>query len=325
MSVGALQPPAGVDCIACGSSRVLAVGDIAVADLIRGYRKRFGLDVSDQLGETAALSELNCQDCDLRFFSPVLTGDESFYQALAARRWYYMERKPEFAIARRFIRATDSVLEVGAGRGAFAADCAGGYVGLEFSSAAVAQARRSGANVIVEPVEAHSAAHAGAYDVCCAFQVLEHVVDPKKFVDSMAVATRPGGRVIISVPNEGGLPGRTINDFLNLPPHHVTRWTDRALTALANGAGMSIEAIEHEAVADYHLGWYLALGLFRSLAPHLVAGSGNRVRLGIADYTLWRTLWLLGRIGALALRPLIAGTDRLRGRGHTVVAVMRKD
>ncbi|UCH49825.1 MAG: methyltransferase domain-containing protein [Betaproteobacteria bacterium] len=311
-------------CIVCGSSSLVDVGDIAAADLVRGYRKRFGLDVSGHFSGTAKLSEMHCRACDLRFFSPIITGNESFYRALASLAWYYMAEKPEFAIARRFVKTADSVLEVGAGRGAFAAYCGRQYVGLEFNPEAVAQARCFDANVIVEPLEKHALAHPASYDVCCAFQVLEHVADPKQFVASMAAATRPGGRVIVSVPNEAGLPGGTINDFLNLPPHHVTRWNDRSLGALATAAGLSLEAFESEKVAVYHHGWYLAVELCKLLAPHLMARPGNRVRLGFTDYALWRALWLLGRSGALILRPLLERTDRLRGRGHTVLAVMRK-
>lgn len=308
-------------CIVCGSPRVSAAGQIAVADVVKGYRRRFGLDVSGQFAGLRSLTELNCPDCDLRWFWPLMTGDESFYRELAGRAWYYMHEKPEFAIARRYIEPTDLVLEAGAGRGAFAAQCAGGYVGLEYSPAAVEQARASGVNVIAEPVETHAAAHPGAYDVCCAFQVVEHVSDPLAFVRSMAAATRPGGRVIVSVPSEQGLPGRTVNDFLNLPPHHVTRWTDKALTALATRAGLSIEAIEHEPVAEYHRGWQLALRLYGLLAPRLIAGPGNRVRMKFADYAIWRALWLLGGASARILRSLPAGA----AEGHTVVAVMRKD
>jgi SAM-dependent methyltransferase len=308
-------------CIVCGSPRVSTAGRIAVSDVVKGYRRRFGLDVSGQFAGLRSLTELNCPDCDLRWFWPLVTGNEAFYRELAGRAWYYMHEKPEFAIARRFIDPADVVLEVGAGRGAFAAQCTGGYVGLEFSPAAVEQARQSGVNVIAEPVETHAAAHPGTYDLCCAFQVLEHVADPRGFVHNMAAAAKPGGRVIVSVPSEQGLPGRTINDFLNLPPHHVTRWTDKALAALARSAGLSIEAIEHEPVAAYHLGWHLALRLYGRLAPRLIAGPGNRVRMGFADYATWRVLWLLGGISARVLRPRPAGA----GEGHTVVAVMRKD
>lgn len=312
-------------CIVCDSRRVSAAGQIAVADVVTGYRRRFGLDVSCQFAGLRSLTELHCPDCDLRWFWPLVTGDESFYRELAAHAWYYMHEKPEFAIARRYIEPADAVLEAGAGRGAFAAQCrAARYVGLEFSPAAIEQARQSGVNVIAEPVENHAATHPGTYDVCCAFQVVEHVSDPRGFVRSMAAATRPGGLVIVSVPSELGVPGRTINDFLNLPPHHVTRWTDHALAALARSAELSIEAVEHEPVADYHLGWHLALRLYEFLAPRLLAGPGNRVRMGFADYAIWRALWLMGGVSARVLRPIISGADSPRGGGHTVVAVMRK-
>jgi SAM-dependent methyltransferase len=302
---------------------VETVGHIPVSDLVKGYRRHLGLDVSACFSGMDKLLEKHCAKCDLRYFLPVVTGDERFYATLSAKNWYYMEEKPEFAMARRYVGRDDRVLEAGAGRGAFARNCPGGYRGLEFNRAAAEQAKRDGVEVLVEPLEAHAARHAGAYDVTCAFQVLEHVADPRGFVGMLARLTRPGGRIIVSVPNEDGLPGETMNAFLNLPPHHVTRWSPRALTALSEGAGLALEAIEYESVASFHLGWHVAQRLCRRIAPGLVARPGRRVRMDRRGYLAWRTLWLLGAVSARFLRPLFRSSAKT-ARGHTAIAIMRK-
>ena len=316
-------PPAKNRCLSCGFECAEAVGEVAVADLVKGYRIRFRIDVSPRFAGTERLLEIHCPRCDLRYFSPVITGDEAFYEALSRLDWYYMDEKSEFAIARRYIGARDRVLEVGAGRGAFARHCPGGYVGLEFNPVAVRQARKNGIGIDMELLESHARRHPGAYDVACAFQVLEHVAEPRAFVEQLAAVTRPGGQVIVSVPSEEGLPGRTLNDFLNLPPHHVTRWSDRALSSVCAGAGLSLKVIEHEPVADYHLGWYAALRLCRSLAPGLTGGPGHRLRLDTSGYLAWRALWLVGALSARLLRPLLRTAARAEC-GHTAVAIMQR-
>jgi SAM-dependent methyltransferase len=68
--------------------------------------------------------------------------------------------------------------------------------------------------------------------VVCAFQVLEHVPDPRAFLASCVYCLKPGGRLILSVPAEDSFTGLVPNNCLNLPPHHLTRWSDKALLAL---------------------------------------------------------------------------------------------
>lgn len=310
-------------CLVCSSTDVAEAGGLSVNDLVAGYRRFFKLDVSACFIGLDRLLEKHCRSCDLRYFWPVVTGDERFYASLSSRSWYYMEEKPEFILAQRYLKPSDRVLEAGAGRGAFAQYCPGEYVGLEFNQAGAERAKQEGIHVRVETLESHAEHHAGAYDVSCAFQVLEHVADPRGFVSMLALLTRPGGRIILSVPSEDSFPGETLNAFLNLPPHHVTRWTEKALIALGATASLKLEAIEHEPLADYHLGWYLAQQLYRGLAPSLVARPGHRTRLDVKGYMLWRSLWLLGAMSARLLKPWVARSAKA-ARGHSLLAVLRK-
>ena len=71
------------------------------------------------------------------------------------------------------------------------------------------------------------------FDVVCAFQVLEHVADPLAFIAEAKARLNPGGLLFIGVPNRESYVGR-LRDFpLDMPPHHVMRWSRRALAALA--------------------------------------------------------------------------------------------
>jgi SAM-dependent methyltransferase len=72
--------------------------------------------------------------------------------------------------------------------------------GVEASPAAAARARERG--LTVEVLDLESDPLPAGFDLLTAFEVLEHVRDPLRLLRSMAGALAPGGRLLISLPNE---------------------------------------------------------------------------------------------------------------------------
>jgi hypothetical protein len=134
------------------------------------------------------------------------------------------------------------------------------------------------------PVRDYARDHADVYGAVTAFQVLEHVVDPVGFLQGMISCVRPGGLVIVSVPAEDGALGVCVNDALNLPPHHMTRWTDRALTFVMTMIGLNEVELHHLSLNPEHRSEAVAQFLARA-----IAGSGfqNRlIRAGLVERIL---------------------------------------
>jgi len=54
------------------------------------------------------------------------------------------------------------------------------------------------------------------------------------------------------VPNDDGFLGTTRNYSLNMPPHHVSKWTKQALTTLAEIHGLELRALIEEPIRAFH-------------------------------------------------------------------------
>lgn len=272
-----------------------------------------------ELDNTESIALVHCADSDLRFFHPAIEGAEGFYKQLQAFDWYYTKDKNEFSIASSYIKPTDAVLEVGAGDGNFATriNC-GSYCGLELNQEAIAEASRKNISLLFETVEQHAQHNVAKYDVVCAFQVLEHIRDINSFVDHCLQCLKPGGLLLFSVPSYESFYTLSSNQRLNLPPHHCSWWSDKALQSLATQFGIGVVDIHHETADPLHM----------QLIAHSVALTSINAFLGkklkVVDTSLGYRLRskLAGLLGKF-LKPGIAH-PHYQLRGMSVTAVYKK-
>ena len=102
-------------------------------------------------------------------------------------------------------QAGHRVLEVGCGAGHLLARLpAGRAVGLDLAESLLARtARRLGPHAVLAQGDAGALPFAtGAFDRVYCSEVLEHIVDPAAAVREIGRVVRPGGVVVLSVPNE---------------------------------------------------------------------------------------------------------------------------
>jgi SAM-dependent methyltransferase len=312
------------ECPVCRSKNVKSLESIEANSLADAYQKNFGISIARFFSDNRHLVTLRaCGTCDLRWYTPMVCGDASFYEDLQRHAWYYQDVKPEYEFARTKVGPSDSVLEVGCGKGAFRRFLPAGvrYRGLEFNTTAVAAAKLAGLSVDIESIDAHSAINPNTYDFVCHFQVLEHVPDPFAFLVSCVAAVKPGGTMIVAVPAEDSFLSVVEDGWLNMPPHHLTRWTDSSLTSVLEALGLESVELWHEPVASYHGRWYATtmtcLG-FKNLL-------GIRTRLK-SDRFYSRIAKRLERVPGVGswLRRRGASSFLFSSNGHTVCASARK-
>lgn len=304
-----------------GSDDVELLDEINVADLRALYSDTFGVDVTDEFSGVDTVAFYRCLNSGLRFFDPAITGSESFYEALQRHSWYYLKEKPEYDFARGFISESDDVLEIGCGRGEFAKKIAAKtYLGLELSSKAQEMAAADGIRVVTQRVETHCREYEQHYHVVCAFQVLEHVGNPTAFIKACVRCLKPGGLLIYSVPDADSYLAYSTNSLLNMPPHHITWWKESAFRYIASRLEMEICEIDHERLADIHVGQYAAVLTREALLRCL----GKKKRRRLIDQSLF--FRVVNKLSVLLSQPLakVLEDKYLRPVGHSITVVLRK-
>lgn len=166
-----------------------------------------------------------------------------------ARTDLFVAHESVYAFAARSVRGCD-VLDAGCGSG-YGSDLlaragARSVMGVDLDRRNIAYAvrhyGRSGVAFCVADLE-EFALPAGSFDFTIASNSLEHLHEPKRFLDRLRLLLRPGGRALISVPpiySEADLEvHRGIHYHRsNLP---VQGWTD-----LMQGTGFRVSAVLHK-------------------------------------------------------------------------------
>ncbi|WP_339755704.1 class I SAM-dependent methyltransferase [uncultured Winogradskyella sp.] len=222
------------NCILCKSDKIKLLEKLSVSQLNDLYYNSFGFDIKNEL-DGDFIEFVECENCRLRFFEERAAGSAEFYENLQNhRKVYYNPNRPEFDYAKSFVESTDSVLEIGSGSGLFASKIdVKKYVGLEFNELAIEKAKANNIELLNKSVETFADESDDLFDVVCSFHVLEHVKSPKDFIESSLKLLKKGGLLIISVPCNDSIYTRNVNHVLNLPPHHISRWTLKSMDSIA--------------------------------------------------------------------------------------------
>lgn len=308
-----------VICPLCGGSKVNLIAQIRTYDIVILYKKSFKFDISSEFESIEKINFYHCINCDLRFFNPMVTGSESFYEKLQQLNWYYMDNKEEYNFAREFVKPDDIVLEVGCGKGAFAENISSKYyVGLEFSKKAQKMAQKKGIDARIETIQNHAIKFNSKYDVVFSFQVLEHVAEINSFIKSCIDCLKPRGILIYAVPSADSFLSLEYYNILNAPPHHVSWWSDICLKKLAKLFDLTMVKIQHEKLADYHKRPYTNTLILESLTRSI----GYKRKL--FDNSIYAKI--LNKIATELIRFLIRGftNPHMLPDGHSVFAVYKK-
>ena len=141
---------------------------------------------------------------------------------------------------RAYFPGARSLLEVGCGTGFVLAGMHAGFpdmrlVGSELSARGLAVARRRLPDAELLQMDARHIPYDSEFDVVGAFDVIEHIDEDVLVLEQMAQAARPGGGVLITVPQHPRL-WSPADDF----SHHRRRYVRGDLTSKLASAGIHV-------------------------------------------------------------------------------------
>ena len=168
--------------------------------------------------------------------------DAAVFEELAALEptsfWFRGRSRVIRWALRRYFPAARSFLEVGCGTGytLTALRSAGAHLDLaggDVHPEGLAVARRRLPGVPLFRLDARTLPFDAAYDVVGAFDVVEHIPEDEQALDALARATRPGGGVLLTVPQHPWLWSP-----VDEAAHHQRRYTRPELVAKIRAAGL---------------------------------------------------------------------------------------
>ncbi|WP_456384900.1 class I SAM-dependent methyltransferase [Desulfolithobacter sp.] len=194
-----------------------------------------------------------------------------------------------------------NLLELGCASGAFMHQMAqrGWRVeGIEFSSKAAMAATQLGYHVYAGPLETAPAPDK-LFDLVVGWMVVEHLHDPVGGLRKLREWTRPGGWLVISVPNAGSLEFKIFKEkwyALQLPTH-LYHYTPRSISQVLEAGGWSLVKVYHQRVLSNLfpcIGYVLREKGYDKLGEKLIGFPENAGRWHQILYPL---AWLLSQFG----------------------------
>ena len=116
-----------------------------------------------------------------------------------------------------------------------------------------------------------------------------------------------GGRLIIGIPSEDSFLQYCVNGILNMPPHHISRFSDKTLNKIAEIFNLDLLDLYHEKIQKEHFDFYKSTIWAKRILP-----------TPLIDTSLKRKL--VNKFGKL-IKPFMKIPDD--EYGHTVVAVYK--
>ena len=135
--------------------------------------------------------------------------------------------------------------------------------GFDPAPEAAAYAQKIGLNVVTAGMDKMTVFGERQFDVVSLFNVLEHLADPVGVLKEIRNnVLKPGGLIIIDVPNEFNAFQECAKDIYNLsqwwvvPPSHLNYFSGDSLKALLRGTGFDVKLCE----ASFPMEIFLLLG-----------------------------------------------------------------
>lgn len=219
-----------------------------------------------------------CNNCSLKFAYP-MTGflQEDYESSYDKETYFYIW---EFREALRFIpKVKKRILDIGCGMGLFLSklkEYGHEVSGIDINRKVVDAAKACGVDKIYAmDLDVFSKSYPDIkFDVVTFFNLLEHLDSLNGFLQGVRNVLKPDGLIVFCVPNQKRFIRRfTKKRLFDLPPHHLTFWSENSIKYLLENNGFEGARIETRVPrnivsAYYYIDVFIYL-IFRSLISRI--------------------------------------------------------
>ncbi|OIR19139.1 putative S-adenosylmethionine-dependent methyltransferase [mine drainage metagenome] len=301
-----------MNCPLCSTKESLIAKRTNMADLRTRWNSAFGFDPFPSDYSHDHIDKKKCSTCHLEFFDSPYYGDADFYSRISKNSWYYEQSKWEFDVAAEIVSKLKpkDLLEIGCGNGFFLEKISalGSNVeGVDINKDAVASCKTRGLKVEAGDVFDITR----SYDMVVLFQVLEHMENAKELFEFLTTKlVRPGGFLIIAVPNPDGYLKEMDINLLDMPPHHNSCWGLSTFEYLNTQFGLQLIEHKKETIRYVHY-----LGFLQNVI-------GDHAKLTSASL-MTKMFFKLQSLVVRMLAPLTYVRDRNQIDGQTHLVVLK--
>ena len=274
-----METTKSLQCLVCGSKDIVPLEEVDIPKQHALYAPSDKL-MQERLTETARASALRyqmmlCKNCGLEFAYPPVSPNAEWYNLAYRALNLYPDDRWEFPFVIQKIKAGDTVLELACGSGEFLKVCKANSIpakGLDFASDAVNQCKKIGLDAdLFDLTQPYQRPEEKAANIT-AFHILEHLSDPNSLFRFASQAATKNTRLWVSLPSNLR-PSRMLKqvDFLDQPPHHMSRWSKKAFAEIGKNNGWILEDVFYEPIPDATIIWWITTRIkaYRSLQPLL--------------------------------------------------------
>jgi 2-polyprenyl-3-methyl-5-hydroxy-6-metoxy-1,4-benzoquinol methylase len=247
-----------LDCPVCNGH---ACRRLELVDVVTQHQDYAPKDQQTQFALNAAAAEtalqyqmFKCDGCSIEFSDPMRAPSAEWYHLAYRALDLFPADRWEFGEVLRRIQRGERLFEFGCGSGAFLERCkqAGAQVsGMDFSADAVASCIAKGLDVSqIDLNSMNGASSPLRFPHIAAFHFVEHIERPAALFVHAATRAEKGANLWLSVPSDRRPTRRMgLRDFLDQPPHHITRWTPEAFRELGERYGWRLVKMLYEPIA----------------------------------------------------------------------------
>jgi len=165
----------------------------------------------------------------------------------------------------RLLKENQCALDIGCGRGDFLRHLSSygnfNLYGIERSETALVKSGENNNIHILSRALSETDFPDDFFDVVTMFHVFEHLTEPKKTLEIISSILKPGGHLVISIPNIGSWQARWFKGkWLHLdPPRHLLFFEPRDFFEVMKKLNFSIEKVNYYSLEQNPYGWFQSL------------------------------------------------------------------